>query len=157
MCFGGKKTDLSGKPIRPAVCRELVHEKTAGRIGYDGRAVFPPKHNGLRILIKAKFTIRGNAAQRQAASEMYNQRFAYFSLQFGGISRSEVGVLEMYKQRFAYFSLQFGEMRCEGIGYVALFLTSTEQRACNCMNKNQASLFLFMLHCGIVPDEHGTT
>ena len=32
------------KPIRPAVCRELVHEKTAGRIGYDGRAVFPPTH-----------------------------------------------------------------------------------------------------------------
>ena len=50
---------------------------------------FLPKHNGLRILIKAKFTIRGNAAQRQAASEMYKQRFAYFSLQFGGISQSE--------------------------------------------------------------------
>ena len=68
--FWRKMTDLSSKPALCAACRMLAYIKVAHNVGYDGEAVFPPKHNGLRILIKMRLYFRGNAAQRQAASEV---------------------------------------------------------------------------------------
>ncbi len=60
LCFcRQKRMDLSGKPALWAACWMLAYIKVAHKVGYDGGAVFPPKHNDLRILIKTRLYFRG--------------------------------------------------------------------------------------------------